>query len=80
MSGSCHGHCDWVLEHLQAFLHGELDEVEADEFRHHIQACDACMDETDLEAAISRALGRCRHEEQASASLRMRIVRMHVEF
>ncbi|QCV88749.1 mycothiol system anti-sigma-R factor [Acidipropionibacterium jensenii] len=71
--------CDWALGHLQAFLHGELDEQEADTFRRHLAACESCLDEADLEAAVSRALRRCHHTVRASSSLRMRVVRLHIE-
>ncbi len=71
--------CDWALEHLQAFLHGELDEEKADAFRRHIAACESCLDEADLEAAVSRALQRCNRSARANSSLRLKIVRMHIE-
>lgn len=71
--------CDWALDHLQAFLHGELDEEQADAFRRHIAACESCLDEADLEAAVSRALQRCNRSVRASSTLRMKIVRLHIE-
>gem|GEM_PF-157168 len=51
--------CYWVIDHLQEFLHGEMSEHDADAFRRHIAACENCMDEADMEAAVSRALKRC---------------------
>ncbi len=71
--------CDWALDHLQAFLHGELDEDQADAFRRHIAACESCLDEADLEAAVSRALQRCNRSVHASSTLRMKIVRLRIE-
>ncbi|PZP18386.1 MAG: hypothetical protein DI600_09585, partial [Cutibacterium granulosum] len=32
--------CQWVIDHLQPFLHDELGEEQANAFRHHIDACD----------------------------------------
>lgn len=71
--------CDWAMDHLQAFLHGELTEDQADAFRRHLAACESCLDEADLEAAVSRALQRCNMAVKASSTLRMRIVHLHVE-
>jgi len=44
--------CYWVIDHLQEFLHGEMSEHDADAFRRHIAACESCMDEADMEAAV----------------------------
>ncbi|ALN15860.1 MAG: zf-HC2 domain-containing protein [Acidipropionibacterium acidipropionici] len=66
--------CGWALDHLQEFLHGELSDEAADAFRHHLTACESCMDEADMEAAVSRALRRCQQPVHASIELRMRIV------
>lgn len=71
--------CGWALDHLQEFLHGELSTEEADAFRRHLNACESCMDEADMEAAVSRALKRCQHPVHASAELRMRIVRLNFD-
>lgn len=71
--------CAWVLERIQAFLHGELGEADAQAFREHLMACEDCMDETDLEQAVARAVRRCCPPTTASAQLRMRIVEMRVD-
>lgn len=70
--------CCWVIDHLQEFLHGEMNEQDADAFRRHIAACENCMDETDMEAAVSRALKRCNRTVVAPTELRTRIVELHV--
>lgn len=72
--------CTWVLDHVQEFLHGEMDEAEAEAFRRHIAACENCMDETDLEMAISRALARCNRTVAAPMQLRTRVVSLHVSY
>ena len=58
--------CYWVIDHLQEFLHGEMSEHDADAFRRHIAACESCMDEADMEAAVSRALKRCNRTGRSS--------------
>ena len=72
--------CCWVINHLQEFLHGEMSEHGADAFRRHIAACESCMDEADMEAAVSRALKRCNRTVAAPMQLRSRWVQMHVSY
>ena len=72
--------CYWVIDHLQEFLHGEMSEHDADAFRPHIAACENCMDEADMEAAVSRALKRCNRTVAAPMQLRSRLVQMHVTY
>lgn len=72
--------CCWVINHLQEFLHGEMSEHGADAFRRHIAACESCMDEADMEAAVSRALKRCNRTVAAHMQLRSRLVQMHVSY
>ena len=72
--------CCWVINHLQEFLHGEMSEHGADAFRRHIAACESCMDEADMEAAVSRALTRCNRTVAAPMQLRSRLVQMHVSY
>lgn len=72
--------CCWVINHLQEFLHGEMSEHDADAFRRHIAACESCMDEADMEAAVSRALKRSNRTVAAPMQLRSRLVQMHVSY
>ncbi|MGK2308461.1 zf-HC2 domain-containing protein [Cutibacterium sp. V947] len=72
--------CYWVIDHLQDFLHGEMSAQDADAFRRHIVACESCMDEADMEAAVSRALKRCNRTVAAPMQLRSRVVHMHVAY
>ncbi|WCC81098.1 zf-HC2 domain-containing protein [Cutibacterium equinum] len=72
--------CWWVIDHLQDFLHGEMSESDADAFRRHITACESCMDEADMEAAVSRALKRCQRNVAAPVQLRSSVVQMHVSY
>lgn len=73
--------CSRALGRVHAFLHGELPEEEADLIRLHLDACEKCLDNYDVEQAINALLRRCNTPVQASSSLRMRITTMgvHVE-
>lgn len=68
--------CSRALLQVQAFLHGELPESQADDIRHHLDACESCLDAYDIEMAISSLIKRCCPPTPASSELRMRIVRM----
>ena len=70
--------CALALNNLQAFLHGELPESAADEVRHHLLACEKCMDNFDIEQVITALVRRCSPPQRASASLRMRITRLTI--
>ena len=65
--------CQWVIDHLQAFLHDELGEEQANAFRHHIDACDDCMEQADIESTISHLLHRCYPPAHVSETLRAKV-------
>ena len=52
-------HCEHVLERMYEFLDHELDTATGDAIRHHLAACEPCMDQFDMEQAV-RALVRHR--------------------
>lgn len=66
--------CRAVGERVHQFLDGELTEREADQLRHHIDACAECLDETDLIDALKALIKRSCACPSAPASLRLRIV------
>lgn len=68
--------CALALDKVHAFLHGELDEQEADQIRVHLDACERCLNDYDVEQVITTLLRRCNPPAAASTSLRMRIVSM----
>lgn len=70
--------CDWVLEQAQAFLRGELDDVDADQIRAHLAACEDCLDDYDFQTTLASVLRRCYPRARASSVLRARITAMHV--
>lgn len=71
-----HDACTRALSQVQAFLHRELSEEEADVVRAHLEACDACVENYDVEQTITALIKRCQPPASASSELRMRIVRM----
>lgn len=70
-----HDECVEALANVHAFLHSEMSEAEADAIRHHLHACERCMDSFDIEATITAMLKRCCAEPKAPASLRVSITR-----
>ncbi|CDP48356.1 anti-sigma factor [Propionibacterium freudenreichii] len=71
--------CEMALGSLQAFLHGELPEANADEIRHHLMICESCMNDFDIEEMISSMVKRCTGTPCASPALRTRITALSVE-
>ena len=65
--------CSRVLAHLYEFLDGECDEAEADEIRHHLDACDRCVEDADTALALKHLIQRCCREATAPESLRLRL-------
>ena len=66
--------CSTVEQKVHQFLDGELTEREADDLRHHIDACAHCLDETDLIDALKKLIKRSCACPPAPAALRLRIV------
>ena len=64
--------CTEVLRNLYAFHDHELTPAEADEIRHHLLACEGCLDHYDVEAAL-RMLVRRSCCQSAPESLRLRV-------
>jgi len=67
-----------ALDNVQTFLHGELDDRTAADIRAHLMACESCMDDFDVEQAITALVRRCCPPEQPSPALRMRISSLSV--
>lgn len=68
--------CSAALDKVHAFLHGELDEAEADIVRLHLDACEKCLADYDVEQVITQLVRRCHPPARASSQLRLRIVSM----
>lgn len=65
--------CAYVVARVHRLLDGELGEREADLLRHHIDACEHCLDEADL-LALLKAVVRRSCACAAPETLRLRIV------
>lgn len=71
--------CEAALHIAHAFVHGDLPESSAMTIRQHLMACEECLDAFDVEAFMSEMIRRsCCQPISAPASLRARIVQMHV--
>ena len=73
-ANSDYDHCEHVLERMYEFLDNELDNATGDAIRHHLTACEPCLDRFDVEQAL-RALVRQRcGGDVAPTHLRQKIV------
>ncbi|WP_028708334.1 mycothiol system anti-sigma-R factor [Propionicicella superfundia] len=66
--------CDEVKRSLNAFLDGEVEAADADVIRAHVAACEPCMDDLEVRAALRRILQRCCCAVRAPETLRARVV------
>ncbi|MDN5570497.1 MAG: mycothiol system anti-sigma-R factor [Propionibacteriaceae bacterium] len=66
--------CKAVSRRVEALLDGELDDAGADELRHHIDACEHCLEVADLVEALKRLVHRSCSGQIAPPALRARIV------
>lgn len=69
-----HFNCAEVARRVHAFLDGELPEADADDLRAHIDACEQCLDEVDVVAALKALVQRSCSGAHAPEALRFRIV------
>ncbi len=65
--------CVAALQQVHAFLHDEMIETDADEVRHHLHACERCMETYEIEQAIDAMIRRAHKPVQAPATLTMRV-------
>lgn len=65
--------CVAALHQVHAFLHGEMVEADADVVRHHLHACERCMETYEIEQAIDAMIRRAHKPVNAPATLSMRI-------
>lgn len=85
-SGQAHAHddgehdaCAEALGRVHAFLSNQLPATEADLIRAHLDACEKCFDDFDIEATITRLLKRSCQSPCAPESLKVRIMSMRIE-
>ena len=80
---SSHGHdsmdeCVQALSQVHAFLHHELLEADATVIRHHLHACERCMENFEIESTITEMIQRSQPAAAAPATLTARIQTMRV--
>lgn len=70
--------CVRALESVHAFLHNELLEADADMIRHHLHACERCMENFEIETTITEMIQRSEVPAAAPGSLTARITSLSV--
>ena len=66
--------CAKALSLLYEFLDQELDAADADEIRHHLAACEPCLDTFDAEEALKNLVRRGCSGEAAPEHLRAKVI------
>jgi mycothiol system anti-sigma-R factor len=62
----CGPQCQEALEHLEAYLDGELPESELGRIRHHLTACYPCTDRASFEEQVRALVRRDCHDTPPS--------------
>lgn len=66
--------CDEAVAELWAYLDSELEPIEAERVKEHLESCDGCLGEHDVELVVKKLVKRCwEQDEAAPADLRARI-------
>ncbi len=66
--------CSHALEQMYAFLDNELDTASSDAIRHHIAACEPCLDAFDVEQAVKLLVHNRCGGDVAPSHLRAKVV------
>ena len=72
-TGSPHD-CEQALERMYEFLDNELDTATGGAIRHHLAACEPCLDRFDVETALRALVRRRCGGDVAPTHLRAKIV------
>jgi len=72
-----HGHieeidCTQAIELLYAYLDGELDDTELDQFEHHLGHCKSCYSRSEIETALNKRIKES-SKDQVPESLQDRL-------
>jgi anti-sigma factor (TIGR02949 family) len=73
-STDSYDHCEQVVERMYEFLDHEIDTATGDAIRHHLAACEPCMDRFDVELAVRTLVRRRCGGEIAPSQLRSKII------
>jgi anti-sigma factor (TIGR02949 family) len=71
---SSYDECEQVLERMYEFLDQELDTATGDAIRHHLAACEPCLDRFDVEQAVRTLVRRRCGGDVAPTHLRQKII------
>lgn len=66
--------CANALSKLYEFLDQELDAADADDIRHHLVACEPCLDAYDAETALRQLIKRGCGGEHAPEHLKAKVM------
>ena len=66
--------CAHTLERVYEFLDHELDTASAETIRHHLAACEPCLDTYDMEHMVKSLIRRSCGGDVAPAQLRTRVM------
>lgn len=70
--------CVQALVRVHAFLHHELLEADADLIRHHLHACERCMENFEIESTITEMIQRSQPPAKAPTTLSARIQTLRI--
>jgi anti-sigma factor (TIGR02949 family) len=66
--------CEQILARVHEFLDHELDEASFEAIRAHLEACEHCLDDYDVEMAVKKLVNRCCRGQHAPPQLRVTIL------
>jgi mycothiol system anti-sigma-R factor len=66
--------CGEVLDRVYQYLDGELDDIDVDKIRQHLDECGPCLSEYDLDVVLKALVRRSCGGDCAPAQLRAKIL------
>jgi mycothiol system anti-sigma-R factor len=66
--------CSEVLHRVYEYLDGEMTADDTEKIRHHLDACDPCLKEYDLDQALKALVKRSCACEEAPVELRLQVM------
>ena len=68
--------CESVARSLWEYLDNELEDVDAEEIRAHLEACHHCRSHADFEEHLMKKVSGLRREHSDPASLKSKVLEM----
>ena len=66
--------CTEVLDHVYAYLDGELGAPDCAKIRQHLDECGPCLREYGLEEVVKQLVYRCCRDDKAPTGLRVKVM------